>query len=174
MGSGEEREPEGKAGTADRQTRLYLHHGSRSPGGTTRTEPPSCLLLSVTSMSVCAPSTRPGAPVKCSPLTRSLFPPSAGAREPEVHRSGVRLHQQRGEMQHPLHRPLRLCHKLQNCPVSAHPPPSPLPAPAVRTAQGASAPPRVTFPAKHGGAGGSPVHANPELSAHGGAPAAGC
>lgn len=40
VGSGEEREPEGKAGTADRQTRLYLHHGSRSPGGTTGTEPP--------------------------------------------------------------------------------------------------------------------------------------
>lgn len=119
--------------------------------------------LSPPCLSVCSPSTQPGARVKGSPLTRSLFPPSAGPREPEVHRSGVRLHQQRGEMQHSLHRPLRLCHKLQNCPVSARPPPSPLPpaGPGVRTAQGACAPPRVTFLAKHGSAGGAPSMPTP-------------
>ena len=40
-----------------------------------------------------------------------------GSGESQIHRPGVRLHQQRGEVQHPLHRALRRHDKLQDFPV---------------------------------------------------------
>lgn len=40
-----------------------------------------------------------------------------GPSEPQIHRPGVGLHQQRGALQHPLHRPLRRHDKLQDLPV---------------------------------------------------------
>lgn len=62
-----------------------------------------------------------GSPSPFAHFCTVFFHHRLGPSEPQIHRPGVGLHQQRGALQHPLHRPLRRHDKLQDLPVRSRP-----------------------------------------------------